>query len=385
MTPKDLRGKIAIVGAAESNEIGIRPDTSVLTLHAEAAKNALEDAGLRKSDVDGLFTAGVTANQLAEYLGIIPRYVDSTNVGGCSFIMHVEHAMLALSAGVISTALITHGESGRSRVGVGGLGVPPNSIQGQFEAPFGTFGPTTMFSLPATRHMHEFGTTREQMAEVAVATRKWASMHPMAMMKEPITIDDVLSSRPICWPYSLFMCCLVTDAGGAIVLTTADRARDLPKPPVYVLGTGEAVEHNMVSAMHDMTTSEAARVSGRAAFEMSGVKRSEIDVAELYDAFAFTPMLALEDLGFVGRGESGPFVEGQRTAPGGDFPMNTNGGGLSYTHSGMYGMFTLIELTRQLRGEAGERQVKDAKIGIAHGPGGMFAAASTLIAGGVVP
>ncbi len=385
MALKDLRGKIAIVGASEADEIGTVPDKSVLTLHAEAARNALNDAGLKMGDVEGLFTAGVQANQLAEYLGVAPRYIDSTVVGGCSFIMHVEHAMLALYAGVIKVAVITHGESARSRVGAAPRQADPSQPQGQFEAPYGTFGPTTQFSLPATRHMHRYGTTREQMAEVSVATRKWAAMHPMAKMKDPITIDDVLNSRPICWPYSLLMCCLVTDAGGAIVLTTSDRARDLPRPPVYVLGTGEAVSHDMVSMMEDMTTSECAKVSGKAAFDMAGVTHKDIDVAELYDAFAFTPMLALEDLGFVKPGESGPFVEGQCTAPGGDFPMNTNGGGLSYTHSGMYGMFTLIELTRQLRGEAGQRQVKDARIGIAHGPGGMFAAASTLIAGSEVP
>ena len=377
----ELRGKVAIVGASESDEIGVAPHKSALTLHAEAARNALNDAGLAIGDVDGLFTAGVTSGQLGEYLGIVPRYSDGTNVGGCSFILHVEHALLAIAAGMIEVALITHGESGRSRVGMGGGGIAPDSPQGQFEAPYGTYGPTTLFSLPATRHMHEYGTTREQIAEVAVSNRKWAAMHPLAMMKEPITIDDVLNSRPICWPYSLFMCCLVTDAGGAIVLTSADRAKALRKPPVYILGTGEATEHNLVSMMADMTTSRAAKVSGRAAFEMAGVSHSDIDVAELYDAFAFTPMLALEDLGFVKPGESGAFVEGQRTAPGGDFPMNTNGGGLSYTHSGMYGIFTLIELTRQLRGEAGERQVGGAEVGIAHGPGGMFAAASTLIAG----
>ena len=378
---KELKGKVAIVGASESDEIGVLPNKSALTLHAEAARNALSDAGLTIADVDGLFTAGVTSVQLGEYLGIVPRYSDGTNVGGCSFIMHIEHAMLAIAAGIIDVALITHGESGRSRVGMGSGGVAPDSPQGQFERPYGTMGPTTLFSLPATRHMHEYGTTREQMAEVAVSNRKWAAMHPMAMMKEPITIDDVMNSRPICWPYSLFMCCLVTDAGGAIVLTSADRAKSLRRPPVYILGTGEATEHNMVSMMEDMTTSRAAKVSGSAAFEMAGVSHSEIDVAELYDAFAFTPMLALEDLGFVKPGESGPFMAERRTGPGGDFPMNTNGGGLSYTHSGMYGMFTLIELTRQLRGEAGERQVPGAAVGIAHGPGGMFAAASTLIAG----
>ncbi|MCH8090643.1 MAG: thiolase, partial [Chloroflexi bacterium] len=368
MATKDLRGKIAIVGASESNEMGKLPEKSVLTLHAEAANNALEDAGLKKEDVDGLFTAGVTANELCEYIGMVPRYMDSTTVGGCSFIMHVEHAMLALGAGVITTAVITHGESGRSWIGLPIPGDESSTLAGQFEDPFGVNGPTTQFSIPVTRHMHRYGTTRKQLAEVSVATRKWAAMHPKAKMKDPITIDDVFESRMICWPFNLLMCCLVTDAGGAIVLTTVDRARDLKHKPVYILGTGEAVSHDLVSMMSDMTTSECARVSGKAAFEMAGVTHKDIDVAELYDAFAFTPMLALEDLGFVKPGESGPFVEGQRTAPGGEFPMNTNGGGLSYTHSGMYGIFTLIELTRQLRGEAGERQVKDAKIGIAHGP-----------------
>lgn len=378
---KDLRGRVAIVGACESDEIGVLPNKSALMLHAEAARNSLNDAGLSIADVDGLFTAGVSSVQLGEYLGIVPRYSDGTNVGGCSFIMHVEHAMLAISAGIIEVALITHGESGRSRVGAGIGGIAPDSPQGQFEVPYGTYGPTTLFSLPATRHMHQYGTTREQMAEVAVSNRKWAAMHPMAMMKDPITIDDVMASRPICWPYTLFMCCLVTDAGGAVVLTSAERAKSLRKPPVYILGTGEATEHHMVSMMADMTTSQAAKVSGKAAFDMAGITHKDIDVAELYDAFAFTPMLALEDLGFVKKGESGDFVQGQRTAPGGAFPMNTNGGGLSYTHSGMYGMFTLIELTRQLRGECGARQVNGANVGIAHGPGGMFAAASTLIAG----
>ncbi|MFQ5875993.1 MAG: thiolase, partial [Dehalococcoidia bacterium] len=298
MAPKDPRGKIAIVGASEADEIGTLPNKSVLTLHAEAARNALDDAGLKKEDVDGLFTAGVNANQLTEYMGLVPRYVDSTVVGGCSFIMHVEHAMLALDAGIINVAVITHGESGRSWVGVPPWRVDPSELYGQFEEPFGTFGPTTLFSLPATRHMHQYGTTREQMAEVAVATRKWAAMHPKAKMKDPITIDDVLNSRPICWPYNLLMCCLVTDAGGAVVLTRADRARDLEKKPVYILGTGEAVAHDMVFMMEDMTTSECARISGKAAFDMAGVTHKDIDVAELYDAFAFTPMLALEDLGF---------------------------------------------------------------------------------------
>jgi acetyl-CoA acetyltransferase len=384
---RQLRGKVAIVGASEADEIGVVPGKSVLALQAEAAMNALADAGLAKKEVDGLFVAAggsMPTNTLGEYLGIVPRYNDATTVGGCSFIMMVEHAMLALHAGMINVALIVHGESGRSRVGAPTVVHPPDSPVGQYELPFGTFGPPTTFSLPATRHMHRYGTRREQMAEVAVATRKWARMHPKALMKDPISIDDVMNARMICWPFTLLMCCLVTDAGGAIVLTRADRAKDLRKPPVYVLGTGEASEHAMVSMMADMTTSAAARISGKAAFEMAGVTHAEIQVAELYDAFAFTPMCALEDLGFCKPGESGDFVSSQRTAPGGAFPMNTNGGGLSYTHSGMYGMYPMIELTRQLRGECGERQVKGAKIGIAHGPGGMFASAGTLIAGSLV-
>ena len=379
-----MRGKIAIVGASEADEIGIVPGKSVLALQAEGAVNALADAGLKVKEVDGLFVASggsMPTNTLGEYLGIVPRYNDATTVGGCSFIMMVEHAMLALEARVIDVALIVHGESGKSRVGAPTVSHAPDSPLGQYEIPFGTFGPPTTFSLPATRHMHQYGTKREHFAEVAVATRKWARMHPKALMKDPITIEEVMAARVICWPFTLLMCCLVTDAGGAVVLTRADRAKDLRKAPVYVLGTGESSEHAMVSMMRDMTTSAAARVSGKAAFAMSGAKPSEIQVAELYDAFAFTPMLALEDLGFCKPGESGAFVSGQRTAPGGAFPMNTNGGGLSYTHSGMYGMYPLIELTRQLRGECGERQVKGAKLGIAHGPGGMFASAGTLIAG----
>ena len=247
MAPKDLRGKVAIVGASESDEMGKLPDKSVLTLHAESIRNALDDAGLKLGDVDGLFMAGgspeTTVNDLCEYLGVMPRYADSTIVGGCSFIMHVEHAMLALSAGLINTAVISHGESGRSRMGLPGFADESATHNGQFEDPFGVFGPTTTFSIPVTRHMHKYGTTREQLAEVSVATRKWAMMHPMARMKDPITIQDVMDARMICWPFTLLMCCLVTDAGGAIVLTTADRAKDLKHKPVYVLGTGEAVSH----------------------------------------------------------------------------------------------------------------------------------------------
>ncbi|MBI3744904.1 MAG: thiolase [Chloroflexi bacterium] len=381
MALKDLRGKVCIVGASEADTIGSRPDASAMTLGLEAARNALADAGLTFKDVDGIFTAGLNSNQIGEMLGIVPRYTDGTMVGGCSFIIHVEHAMLALNAGMIDVALIVHGESGRSRIAGPTYGFQPQSTTGQFESVFGLTGAFSMFSFCATRHMHQFGTKREQMAELAVAQRKWAALHPKAVQKAPITVDDVMNARPICWPFTLLMCCLVEDMGGALVLTRADRAKSLRKPPVYVLGTGEATSHSQISMMRDMLTSDSAKKSSNAAFEMAGLKPKDMNVAELYDAFAITPLMALEDLGFVDPGEGGPFLEGQRTAPGGSFPLNTNGGGMSYGHSGMYGMYPMIELTRQLRGEGGARQVKNAKVGVAHGPGGIYAAAATLVAG----
>ena len=233
--------------------------------------------------------------------------------------------------------------------------------------------------------MHEFGTTSQQLAEVAVATRRWAQLNPRALMRDPLTVEDVLASRLISWPLHLLDCCLVTDAGGAVVVTSAERARDCAKRPVYVLGTGEASTHVMVSQMPDFARWEAARMAGERAFAMAGGTYADIDVAEVYDAFTIVPIMALEALGFCKEGEGGAFVAGQRTAPGGDFPMNTNGGGLSYTHSGMYGMFTLVEAVRQVRGECGPRQVADCKVALCHGLGGMFSAAATLIASTELP
>lgn len=375
-----LRGAIAIVGAAESDWVGRLPHKSALTLHMEAAHNALADAGLRKQDVDAVFTAGRNmANEVPEYLGIRPRYVDGTQMGGCSFMAHVEHAMAGIVAGLFDVALITHGESGYSRVGMPATRWGEDSNNAQFELLYGHAGPTTGYGLVATRHMHVYGTTKEQMAEVAVATRKWAALNPRAFLRDPITIDDVLSSRLIAWPFNLLDCCLVTDGGAAIVVTSAERAKDLRKPPVYVLGTGEAVTHQMVSQMPNFDRWDAAMVSGERAFSMAGVRHEDIDVCELYDAFTIVPILALEALGFCKPGEGGPFVSGQRTAPGGDFPMNTNGGGLSYTHTGMYGMFAIVEAVRQLRGECGPRQVPNAKVALCHGTGGTWSSAATLI------
>ena len=377
--------RIAIVGADESDEIGMVPHKGVLQHHSEAALNALDDAGLSLADVDGLFTAGAgfaATLQVAEYLGIQPRYTDSTSVGGSSFVMHVEHAAAAISAGLIDVALITHGETGYSNRfrKVSRAAMDPWFPAAQFEMPYHVGGPPGTYALACMRHMHQYGTTHEQLAEIAVATRKWAMLNPKALMRDPLTIDDVLSSRWITYPFHLLDCCLVTDAGGAIVLTSVERAKDCRKKPVWVLGSGEAHTHWTLANMPDLTTTPAS-ISGPRAFEMAGVRHEEIDVVEVYDSFTYTALVTLEALGFCKPGEGGAFVSGQRTAPGGDFPLNTNGGGLSYTHPGMYWMFLLIEAIRQLRGECGERQVADAKLACVNGTGGALSSTGTLILG----
>jgi acetyl-CoA acetyltransferase len=377
---KDLSGKFAIVGVAESDEMGTVPHKSALQLHAEAARNAIADAGLTKNDIDAVFSAGrVFSTETAEYLGIRPRYLDGTSVGGCSFIQHCQHAMAAINAGLCEVALITHGESGRSRLGMPSMKSEKDSLIWQFEVPYGIVFPFTGYAFIATRHMHEFGTTQEQLAEVAVATRAWARLNPKANQRGELSIADVMKSPIIAWPFHVLDCCLVTDGGGAAIVTSAERAKNLKKKPAYILGTGEGTGHCWINQMPDFTAATGAQISGPQAFAMAGVTPKDIDVAMLYDAFTIVPILALEDLGFCKKGEGGAFVSGQRTAPGGDFPMNTNGGGLSYTHTGMYGMFTIIEAVRQVRGECGERQVKDAEVALCHGPGGIFSAAATMI------
>jgi len=374
-----LRRAAAIVGAAETARVDVQPDRSELSLHSEAALAALADAGLTPADVDGLATAGPRPSQIAEYLGIVPRWVDGTSIGGCSFLAHVGHAAAAIAAGYASVVLITHGESGRSRVGVERRVPSPATPWGQFEMPYGVFGPPTMFALPVARHMARFGSTEEQFAAVAVATRRWAQLNPKATMREPLTVEDVLASRLVAWPLHLLSCCLVTDAGGALVVVAGDRARDFPRPPVWLMGRGEAVAHQNVSQMRDLAVSEAYRVAGEEAFRMAGIGPAEVDHAMLYDAFTHTPVYMLEALGFVRPGEGGPFFAEMRTAPGGELPVNTNGGGLSHTHTGMYGMFAILESVAQLRGGAGARQVDGVELSLAHGAGGMFAAGATLI------
>jgi acetyl-CoA acetyltransferase len=375
---------VAVVGAAETTKMGVIPDLSVLGLHADAALNALADCGLKPSDIDGVATAGESPVQLAQYLGITPTWADGTSVGGCSFMLHVRHAAAAINEGLCNTVLITHGESGRSRIGAGRFGGAPSSQNGQFEAPYGPVGPPSMFTIPVLRFMKDVGVSVEELAMVAVIQREWAAKNPRATFKDPITVDDVLNSRMIAYPFRLLMCCLVTDGGGALILTSAERAKDFPQKPVYILGTGESVETPMVSQMEDFTTSKAFRVSGKKAFDEAGVKHADVDHLMIYDAFAHLPLYGLEDLGFCERGEAAKFIWERNTAPpsegkrGGKLPLNTNGGGLSYMHSGMYGMYALQESVRQMRGIA-PAQVPGAKISVCHGVGGMFGASGTVI------
>ena len=368
----------AIVGAAETTELGRIPELAQIQLHADAALNARADAGLSAADIDGVATAGEAPAGIAHYLGITPTWVDGTSVGGCSFMLHVRHAAAAIAEGLCTTALVTHGESGRSRVGRAGFGAAPATLPGQFEAPYGPGGPPSTFTLGVLRYMKETGLTHEQLAAVAVVQREWAGMNPRATYGDPITVQDVLDSRMIAYPFHLLECCLVTDGGGALILVSEERARDFPVKPVYILGTGESVETPMISQMEDMTTSRAFKVSGAKAFAEAGIGHDDVDHVMIYDAFAHLPLYGLEDLGFVGRGEAGPFIEARNTAPGGQLPVNTNGGGLSYMHSGMYGMYALQESVRQMRGTA-PAQVADAKISVCHGVGGMFMASGTII------
>ena len=375
-----IKGQIAIVGAAETTELGRLPHLSALGLHADAAVNAIRECGIDKAEIDGVASAGQSPVAVAKHLGITPTYVDGTSVGGCSFMLHVRHAAAAIAAGMCEVVLVTHGESGRSRVGNGAWSVDAQSLNGQFEVPYGPTGPPTMFPLGVLRYMKETGLTSEQLATVAVVQRQWAAQNPRAMMRDLITVEDVFASRMIAYPMHLLECCLVTDGGGALIVTSAERARsmDLPNDPVYVLGTGESCETPMVSQMEDFTTSKAFRVASAKAFAESGISHADVDHLMIYDAFAHLPIYGLEDLGFVGRGEAASFIEEGGTAPGGSLPLNTNGGGLSYTHTGMYGMFAIQESVRQLRGTA-PAQVPGVEVSVAHGVGGMFAASGTLV------
>src|ERR1700761_1860309 len=369
---------VAVVGAAETTEMGVINDLSQIGLHADAAINAMADCGLRPKDIDGIACANETPVQLAHYLGITPPWIEGPAVGGCSFMIHVRHAAAAIESGLAKTILITHGESGKSRIGNPPRSVHAQSLNGQFEQPFGPMGPPSMFTIPVLRYMKTYGVTEEQIAQVCVVQREWAGKNPRATFRNPITTADVLNSRMIAYPFRLLMCCLVTDGGGALILTSAERAKDFPQKPVYVLGTGESSETPIISQMEDFNTSKAFRVSGKKAFDTAGVSHADVDHLMIYDAFAHLPIYGLEDLGFLPHEETGKFIADGNTRPGGRLPLNTNGGGASYMHSGMYGMYALQESVRQMRGIA-PAQVKDARISVCHGVGGMFAASGTII------
>jgi acetyl-CoA acetyltransferase len=374
------RGSVAIVGVAESDLGLCAPGTQVLDLMAQATMRALDDCGLKLSDIDGIFVATtqmrLSTLGLKEYLGIEPKYQDNTQIGGSSFMSHIRHAMLAIEHGLCEVALIAYGSTQKS---VSRLLASAREFN-PYETPYQPFLPPTAYALAAARHMHQFGTTREQLAQVAVAARQWALLNPVAWEKKPLTVEEVLSSKMVSYPLTVRDCCLVTDGGGAIILTSAKRAKELKKKSAYVLGVGESLSHANISSMPDLTVTAASH-SGPQAYQMAGLKPGDMDVAMLYDAFTINTILFLEDLGFCPKGEGGHFIENGAIAPGGTFAVNTNGGGLSYCHPGMYGLFLLIEAVRQIRGECGDRQVSQCAHALAHGNGGVLSSQATVILG----
>lgn len=382
---KNLSKRVAIVGAAES-DLGKVPGMSALEMQAQAAQRALKDAGLALQEVDGVFAHTddkFSGLQLAEYLGVRPSYIDSTNVGGMSNVLHIRHAIAAIEAGMCSVALITYGSTqlsdGSRKLGV--VAEDMRTPRGQFITPYGQLSPIGYYAMIAQLHMHKYGTASESLAEVAVAARKWAMLNPKAYRRDPLSIEDVLSSAYIAEPLRQRDCCLVTDAGGALIVTSAARARTLARPPVYVLGIAEAFSHHYTPFnTSDWLDTGVAQTADKA-LDMAGVTREEIDVVQIYDHFTIGVIQSLEELGFCKRGEGGDFVKGGTLAPGGSFPINTSGGGLSYNHPGMFGMLLVIEAVKQLRNECGERQQADAKLAMVHAPGLVFSANTTMILG----
>ncbi|MFE5644480.1 thiolase [Rhodococcus sp. NPDC056516] len=373
-------GNIAIVGASETTEIGVLPGMSVLDLHANAARNAMADAGLTPADIDGVATTGPTSLEVSHHLGITPRWLDGTGVGGCSFMLHVRHAAAAIASGAADVILVTHGESGRSRVGSPPWPMTLASMTGQFENVYGATMPYSIFTLPALAFLHERGMTIEHMAELVVSQRNWALDNPRAFRRKPTSVDEVLAGPRVAYPFTRDMCCVQTDGGGALILTSAERAADMPGSDrhLYLLGSGESAEGPLVSQLQDPGSFGGFRRAGAEAFATAGITHADVDHLMAYDAFAHVPLYMLEDLGFVGFGESGDFVAEGHTSKGGRLPMNTNGGGMSYTHSGMYGMFAIQEAVRQLRGEACE-QVPGVEISFVQGVGLFFSAAGSLV------
>jgi acetyl-CoA acetyltransferase len=386
MSPlQSLRGTAAIAGVATFG-CGETPGFTDMELLARAARLAVADAGLKMSDIDGICSASVAATMwvmpVIEHLGLNPRYIDGTMLGGSSFIAHLLPAMQALQSGQCNAVLVCYGSAQRSgsvnRAEIARSRKLMDPLP--YEAPYDPLTPASSYALAASRHMHEFGTTRRDLAEVAVAARAWARLNPEAFMRDPLSIEQVLAARMLSDPLSVRDCCLVTDGAGAYVLVRADRARDLPHKPVHVLGNATAVWNRQISSMPDLTVTAASQ-SGREAYVMAGLTPRDIDVVQLYDAFTINTLLFLEDLGFCKKGEGAAFVRNGGIAPGGHLPVNTNGGGLSCVHPGMYGIFAVIEVVRQLRGDCGERQVPGARTAIAHGNGGTLSSQSTAILG----
>lgn len=373
--------RIVVIGAAETDRLGVIDDVSPVQLHAEAVRNAIADAGIAREDIDGIACVGEGPAGLANYIGIEPTWLDGTFVGGCSFLVHLHHAAAAIATGVARVVVISHAVSRGGPTSMPGA-LDLANLQQQFEQVHGIGPPATKFPLGVLRYMKTYGLTHEQLASVPVAQRRWSSQVPRAMMRDLITVEDVFASPMICYPMHRLECCLTTNGGGALIVTSAEHAATLPvrKPLVHVLGAAESSESPLASQMEDMTSARAYRTTGRLAFQQAGITHADVDHLMAYDAFAHLPIYTLEDLGFVGRGEAGAFIEEGRTSPGGELPMNTNGGGLSYTHTGIYGMFLMQESIRQVRGEAAA-QVPGVDISVAHGVGSMFTSAATIVFG----
>jgi acetyl-CoA acetyltransferase len=375
------RTPIYVVGAAET-PLGEVRDHSELSMVAVAAREALGQAGMTLKDVDGVFVNYMGEEgsiQVGEYLGIRPRYADSSDLGGGSFEAFIHHAFLAIAAGRCEVALIAFASRQRTKKGRSGvLRAPSDSLASQLELPHGLPMPIGQYALIAARHMHQFGTTPEQLASVAVQARQWAMKNPAAWSRDPLTVEDVLASRMICDPLHKLDCCLITDGGGVVIVTNQARARDAAARPIRVLGAGESTTHWNIAQMGDMTVTPGA-ISAREAFGMAGITPADVHVLEPYDAFTICVLLHLEDLGFCRTGEGGPFAASGALGPGGRLPSMTSGGGLSHNHPGALGIQLLVECVRQLRWEAGERQVPGATIGVAHGMGGFFSACATVV------
>ena len=381
---RTLRGAAAIVGVADDVSPTGELDRAGRELEVAMILDALEDAGLTLADVDGVCHAE-SAVGLAEYLGVHPTFTESTMTGGSSYEVHVEHAAAAIAAGLCEVVVSVYastprGDRSRGRRMPRRMPSGPNPMA-EWEMPYGLRMPMGPYALAAARHMHEFGTTSEQLAAIAVSTRQWAALNPRARHRGPLTVADVLASPLQVSPLHLLDCCLVTDGAGAFVMTSADRARSLRKAPVFVLGAATCTDHMAITQMPDLTTTPGV-VSGARALAMAGLTPAEVDLLMGYDSFTITALLHLEDLGFCKKGEGGPFAaEGTLGPGGGPLAMNTNGGGLSFTHPGMYGMFLITEAVRQLRGECGERQVDGAEVAVAHGSGMVLSVMSTAVLG----